>query len=97
MTSLTLPPSCRHSPFEAEQDAQRMKFVLQQEQQEAERKKIEATGIRDAHLILTEGMNSSVIQWKSLEVLQDLAESPNSKLILTDGKTPVLINPTTDE
>ena len=79
--------------LEAEQDAQRMEFVLQQERQEAERKKIEATGIRDSHLILTQGMNSSVIQWKSLEVLHDLSASPNSKLILTDGKTPVLINP----
>ncbi len=78
--------------LEAEQDAQRMKFVLQQELQEAERKKIEATGIRDAHLILTEGMNPSVIQWRSLEVLNNLAASPNSKLILTDGNTPVLIN-----
>lgn len=78
--------------LEAEQDAQRMQFVIQQELQEAERKKIEATGIRDAHLILAEGMNPSVIQWRSLEVLNELAASPNSKLILTDGKTPVLIN-----
>ena len=79
--------------LEAEQEAQRMQFVLQKERQEAERKKIEATGIRDAHKILTEGMNPLVVQWKSLEVLRELAASPNSKLILTDGKTPVLINP----
>ena len=78
--------------LEAEQDAQRMEFVLQQERQEAERKKIEATGIRDAHLILTEGMNPSVIQWRSLEVFNELADSPNTKLIITDGETPVLIN-----
>ena len=78
--------------LEAEQAAQRMKFVLQQEKKEAERKTIEATGIRDAHLILSEGMTPLVIQWRSLEVLHDLAQSPNSKLILTDGKTPVLIN-----
>ena len=83
--------------LEAEQDAQRMQFVLQQEHQEAERKKIEATGIRDAHLILTEGMNPWVIQWRSLEVLNELADSPNSKLILTDGKTPVLISPEQEE
>ena len=70
---------------------------LVQEKQEAERKKIEATGIRDAHLILTEGMNSSVIQWRSLEVLGELADSPNSKLIITDGKTPVLINTEEDD
>ena len=78
--------------LEAEQDAQRMEFILQYEQQEAARKKIEAEGIRDAQLILAEGMNPSVIQWRSLEVLNNLAESPNSKLIITDGNTPVLIN-----
>jgi len=78
--------------LEAEQEAQRMQFVLQREKQEAERKKIEAQGIRDSHLILTEGMNESVIQWRSLEVLNSFANSPNSTLIITDGKTPVLIN-----
>ena len=83
--------------LEAEQAAQRMEFVLQQELKEAERKKIEAAGIRDSHLILSEGMNPSVIQWRSLEVLNELAQSPNSKLILTDGQTPVLINPSTEE
>ena len=82
--------------LEAEQDAQRMQFVLQYEQQEAERKKIEAQGVRDAQMILTEGLNPSVIQWQSLEVLNNLASSPNSKLIITDGKTPVLID-TDDE
>jgi regulator of protease activity HflC (stomatin/prohibitin superfamily) len=95
MKSINLPKGLYQAiedKLEAEQDAQRMEFVLLQEKQEAERKKIEATGIRDAHLILTEGMNASVIQWRSLDVLGDLADSPNSKLIITDGKTPVLIN-----
>ena len=82
--------------LEAEQDAQRMQFVLQKERQEAERKKIEAEGVRDAQMILSEGMNPWVIQWRSLEVLRELSQSANAKLILTDGKTPVLINPDTD-
>ena len=95
MKSINLPKGLYRAiekKLEAEQEAQRMQFVLQRERQEAERKKIEAIGIRDAHLILTEGMNPSVVQWRSLEVLSELAASPNSKLILTDGKTPVLIN-----
>ena len=96
MKSINLPKGLYRAiekKLEAEQEAQRMEFVLQKERQEAERKKIEATGIRDAHLILSEGMNAQVIQWKSLDVLKELAASPNSKLILTDGKTPVLISP----
>jgi regulator of protease activity HflC (stomatin/prohibitin superfamily) len=96
MKSISLPIGLYRAieeKLEAEQDAQRMEFVLQKERQEAERKKVEAMGIRDAQMILTEGMNPWVIQWRSLEVLAGLASSPNTKLILTDGKTPVLINP----
>ncbi|MCH2197137.1 MAG: prohibitin family protein [Flavobacteriales bacterium] len=75
----------------AEQEALRMEFVLQLERQEAERKKIEAEGTRDAQLILTEGLNDQIIKLRSLEVLRDLANSPNAKLIITDGKAPVLL------
>ena len=76
----------------AEQEAQQMKFVLQREKQEAERKRVEASGIRDAQIIIKEGISQGNIEWRSLEVLKDLASSPNAKLIITDGKTPVLIN-----
>ena len=69
-----------------------MQFVLQRERQEAERKKIEAEGVRDAQKVLADGLSSPIIQWRSLEVLEKLAASPNAKLIMTDGKTPVLIN-----
>jgi regulator of protease activity HflC (stomatin/prohibitin superfamily) len=69
-----------------------MIFILQREEKEAERKKIEAIGIRDAQLIIQEGINSRTIEWQSLEVLKQIATSPNAKLIITDGKTPVLIN-----
>lgn len=78
--------------LKAEQDALRMEFVLQQEQQEAERKRIEAEGTRNAQLILTEGLNDQVIKWRSLDVLNALAASPNAKLIITDGNAPVLLN-----
>jgi regulator of protease activity HflC (stomatin/prohibitin superfamily) len=68
-----------------------MKFILQREEKEAERKRIEAAGIRDAQLIIKEGITKENIEWKSLEVLKEISMSPNAKLILTDGKTPVLI------
>ena len=61
------------------------------EEKEAERKRIEAAGIRDAQLIIKEGITQENIEWKSLEVLKEISMSPNAKLILTDGKTPVLI------
>ena len=76
----------------AEQEAQRMEFVLQTARQEAEQKRIEAEGIRDAQIIIQEGMTENNIAWRSLQVLEELASSPNAKIIITDGKAPVLIN-----
>jgi len=99
MKSITLPKglyAAIESKLQAEQEAQQMKFILQREEKEAERKRIEATGIRDAQLIIKEGITEGNIQWKSLEVLKEISMSPNAKLILTDGKTPVLINGDTD-
>jgi prohibitin 1 len=59
---------------------------------EAERKKIEAEGLRDAQKIISEGLNEFFIKWKSLEVFKQLAGSSNSKVVITDGKTPMLID-----
>jgi regulator of protease activity HflC (stomatin/prohibitin superfamily) len=95
LKSITLPAglySAIESKLQAEQQAQQMKFVLQYQKQEAERKRIEAEGIRDAQLIIKEGISDGNIQWQSLQVLKEIATSPNAKLIITDGKTPVLIN-----
>ena len=95
LKSFTLPKglySAIEAKLRAEQEAQQMTFILQREEKEAERKRIEAEGIRDAQLIIKEGITEGNIQWKSLEVLKEISMSPNAKLILTDGKTPVLIN-----
>ncbi|MBX9783480.1 MAG: prohibitin family protein [Chitinophagaceae bacterium] len=80
------------SKMEAEQQAQQMEFVLQRERQEAERKKIEAEGLRDAQKIISEGLNEFFIKWKSLEVFKELSKSPGAKVIITDGRTPLLID-----
>jgi regulator of protease activity HflC (stomatin/prohibitin superfamily) len=79
--------------LESEQEAQRMEFILNKERREAERKRVEAEGVRDAQKIIAEGLNDLLIQYKSLEVMQNLSTSPNTKIIITDGKTPYLINP----
>lgn len=94
MKSITLPEglySAIEAKLQAEQQAQQMQFILQREEKEAVRKRIEAEGIRDAQLIIKEGITQDNIQWKSLEVLKEISTSENAKLILTDGKTPVLI------
>ena len=75
----------------AEQEAQRMAFVLDRERREAERRRIEAEGIRDAQKIIDGGLTPMLIQYRSLETFSELARSPNAKVIITDGKAPFLI------
>lgn len=78
--------------LEAEQDAQRMQFVLDKERQEAQRRIIEAEGIRDAQKIINEGLTPMLIQFKSIEAFNKLSTSPNSKVIITNGDTPMLLS-----
>ena len=77
--------------LEAEQQAQQMEFVLQQAEREAEKKRVEAAGIRDAQLIIAEGLDAKILQFKSIEAFEALAKSPNAKVIITDGDLPMIM------
>jgi prohibitin 1 len=95
MKSIQLPMGLASSverKLQAEQDAMRMEFVLQQEKLEAERKIIEAKGTRDSQKIVAEGLNNDIIKLRSIEAFLELSKSSNSKIIITDGKTPFLVD-----
>ena len=77
--------------LQAEQDAMRLKFVIDQEKLEAERKIINAKGERDAQLIIAEGLTPGIIRLKAIEAFRELAKSANAKTIITDGKTPLIV------
>lgn len=94
MKSIKLPAGLAKAiedKLEAEQRAQQMEFILQRERSEAQRRVIEAEGIRDAQLVLTEGLNENIIRYQSIEAFKQLAASPNAKVIITNGETPFLI------
>jgi prohibitin 1 len=77
----------------AEQEAQRMQFVLEREGLEAQRKRLEAEGIRDAQKILAQGLTPEILRYEYIEALKALATSPNAKVIVTQGEDqPVLLN-----
>ena len=65
-----------------EQEAEQMKFVLQKEQQEAERKRIEAQGIADFQRIVAAGISNQLLEWKGIEATEKLALSQNSKIVV---------------
>jgi regulator of protease activity HflC (stomatin/prohibitin superfamily) len=88
MKSIQLPAGLYQAieqKLEAEQDAQRMEFILQKERQEAQRRIIEAEGVRDANKIISEGLTPQVIQYKTIEAYRELSKSPNSKVIIGSG------------
>lgn len=68
--------------LQAEQESQRMAFILKKEEQEAERKRIEAKGIKDFQSIVSEGINDQLLRWKGIEATEKLANSPNSKVVV---------------
>ncbi len=78
--------------LEAEQQALRMEFVLQQAKQEADQQRIKAEGTRDAQLIIAEGLTPEILRFKSIEAFLELAKSPNAKIIISDGDLPVMMN-----
>ncbi len=78
--------------LEAEQQAEQMRFVLERERLEAQRKLVEAEGIRDAQLVVAESVNDRMLKWNSIQAFQALAASENTKVVVTDGKAPLLID-----
>ena len=95
MKSIVLPAGLTKAiedKLEAEQDAQRMQFVLDKERQEAKRRTIEAEGVRDAQKIIAEGLTPLLIRFKTIEAFNKLANSPNSKVIITNGDQPLMMN-----
>jgi prohibitin 1 len=85
LRDLQLPDTLRHAieaKQQAQQDAQRMEFVLQRERQEAERKRVEAGGIKDFQDIVTQGISEKLLEWKGIEATIELAKSQNSKVIV---------------
>jgi regulator of protease activity HflC (stomatin/prohibitin superfamily) len=94
--NITLPNTVKGSieeKIKAEQDAQKMEFVLQKEKQEAERKRVEAQGIADYQKIISTGLGDKQLQYEQIQIMRGLITSPNAKVIIMgSGKTPVILD-----
>jgi regulator of protease activity HflC (stomatin/prohibitin superfamily) len=94
--NITLPATVRGSieqKIQAEQEAQKMQFVLQKERQEAERKRVEAQGIADYQRIISESLTDKQLQYEQIKATMELAKSQNAKIIMMGrGNTPVILD-----
>jgi regulator of protease activity HflC (stomatin/prohibitin superfamily) len=94
--NITLPAMVKtaiEQKITAEQDAQKMEFVLQKEKQEAERKRVEAQGISDYQRIINESLTDRQLQYEQIKAMKDLAASTNAKMVIMGrGNTPVILD-----
>lgn len=85
LRQIVLPPGLSQSieeKLQAEQESQRMAFVLKKEEQEADRKRIEAKGIADFQDIVSKGISDQLLKWKGIEATEKLSQSANSKVVI---------------
>ena len=94
--NISLPQAVKTSieqKMTAEQDAQKMQYVLQKEQQEAQRKRVEAQGIADYQHIISESLTDRQLQYETIKAQLEIAKSPNAKVIIMGkGNTPVMLD-----
>ncbi|MFZ4679083.1 MAG: prohibitin family protein [Flavobacterium sp.] len=94
--NINLPTSVKttiESKINAEQEAQKMIFVLQKEKQEAERKRVEAQGIADYQKIISSGLTDKQLQYEQIKAQKEIATSPNAKIIfMGKGSAPVILS-----
>ena len=67
-------------------------FIVEKQKKESERLVIESEAIKKSQDILNSSLTDKLIQFKALEITRDLVRSPNAKIIITDGKSPVILN-----
>lgn len=93
--NITLPQSVKltiEQKINAEQDAQKMQFVLQKEKQEADRKRVEAQGIADYQKIISLSLSDKQLQYEQIKAQLELAKSTNAKIIVMGKGTPVILD-----
>src|SRR5579859_8206623 len=99
LRDIQLPPALKASielKQQAEQESLAMSFRLQKERQEAERKRIEAEGIRDFQKTVSAGISEQLLTWKGIEATETLAKSPNAKIVVignTKNGLPLVMGP----
>jgi len=94
LRNIALPANLRQtieSKLQAEQESQKMQFVIAKEKQEADRRRIQAQGEADAQKLLSQGLSDSVLRFRQIEAMQKLADSKNAKIVVVGGDSKNLL------
>jgi len=94
--NITLPAAVKSTieqKIQAEQESQKMQFILAKERQEADRKRVEAQGIADYQKIISESLTDKQLQYEQIKATMELAKSQNAKIIMMGSKgAPVILD-----
>ena len=94
--NITLPAAVKgtiEQKIQAEQESQKMQFILAKERQEADRKRVEAQGIADYQRIISESLTDRQLQYEQIKAMKELAQSQNAKIIMMGSKgAPVILD-----
>ncbi len=94
---VTLPQTLRNGiekKLVQEQESLEYEFKIDKARKEAERKEIEANGIAKFQKIVNQTITPQLLKWKGVEATQEIAKSPNSKVIVIgngDGDLPIIL------
>ncbi|KAF7770036.1 hypothetical protein PCIT_a2983 [Pseudoalteromonas citrea] len=70
-------------------------YRIQREEQEAERKRVEAEGIRRYNAIIDQSISGNILKWQGIQATAQIATSANSKVIMIGpdkNSLPVILN-----
>jgi prohibitin 1 len=95
LKSITMPSQifqAVENKLRSEQESLQMEFVISKQKKEAERMQIEAEAIKNYNKTISESLSDILVKWNGVQVLKELVTSPNAKVIITDGKSPMIID-----
>jgi len=94
LKSITMPPQifqAVENKLKAEQETMQMEFTIAKQRKEAERMQIEADAIKSYNKTVAESLTEILIRWNGVQALKELSTSPSSKLVVTDGRSPMIL------
>ncbi len=68
--------------LQQEQESLEYEFRIEKASKEADRKRIEAEGIRDFQIIVSQSINDDLLKWKGIEATTELSHSNNTKVVV---------------
>lgn len=86
--AITLPEKIKEaieSKLQQQQEALAYQYRLEREESEAQRLRIQAQGIADYNAIISASLTERILRQKGIDATLELANSPNSKVVVIGG------------